>query len=332
MDELLDIGATAPELRMLPWGVHGPISKKFISAEEVKLKFSQLQDSVRRIVDHCHSIAEHYLQIGYLLTCIEDNETYCVVFKTLGYGTYSDIQSFALAVFGFSRTLTYNLLAIARQFAVLGEVKSEYKDYSYSKLIELLPISNERRGAISADMSVRDIRDLRTIWDKYGYDKKQTGKEALRRGRERMASESGEEREKKAQEKNAGLLALLNADQETGETVTAIELPKEEKAVSETKKLGFKNDTERKAFLSAANCQKWPLYIDIPQLDLTFRKYEFQNGDSIIAEFGHEYTWEKKYTSRFRLHLQTCDKPEFDCNGIAETYVLEYLKSHKDEI
>ena len=102
------------------------------------------------------------------------------------------------------------------------------------------------------------------------------------------------------------------------------------------KKVSFQNDAERKKFLSAENAQTWPLYIDVPDLDLQFRKFEFVNGDSIIAEFGKFYPSYTTDRSRahdwFRLHLQTKEHPRFDCQGVSTTYVLDYLTKHKNEI
>jgi len=291
--------------------------------------YEALKEKVSVIKSCCKSIAENYIKIGFELKDIKDRLLYKVAAN--GYNGYADIETFAFKVFGFSRTTTYNLLGVVDEFCDWNSktLKSWYRDYSYSKLVEMLPLGYCKYSKIKPETTVSEIRELKKIWDKYGFDDSQTWEVALRKGREKMAEEANAERTAKAQQKTAGLLSLLNASPETGETVVA-EVA-EQKAVENTPQLKFKNDTERKAFLNAKNCEKWPLYIEVLQLGLRFRRYVFANGDSIIAEFGHEY-YDNKYTSRFRLHLQTKDKPEFDCNGIAETYVLEYLKAHKDEI
>lgn len=318
MNELLDITEELPAPKLCHW----------LKADDEDYK--ALKESVNVIKSCCKSIAENYIKIGFELKDIKDRQLYKVAANGY-YQGYYDIETFAFKVFGFSRTTTYNLLGVIDEFCdwTSRELKSWYSDYSYSKLVEMLPLGYEKYSKIKPNATVSEIRELKKIWDKYSFDENQTWEEALRKGREKMAEETNKERTEKAQQKTAGLLSLLNASSETGEIVTAIV---EEKVPEETKRLSFKNDTERKAFLDAKNCQKWPLYVDVPQLGLQFRRYEFANGDSLIAEFGHEYSWESKYIGHFRLHLQTKKQPKYDCNGIAETYVLEYLKSHRDEL
>ena len=318
MNELLDVQKDLPALKKCFWlGPDNP-------------DYEALEEQVKIIKGGCNRIAHSYIQIGFALKEIKDRQLFKAASN--GYSAYADIETFAFKVFGFSRTTTYNLLGVIEEFCDSNKkaLKSYYSDFSYSKLVEMLPLGYQQYKTIDSTATVSEIRELKKIWDKYGFDDKQTWKEALRKGRERMAEEANKERTEKAQQKTAGLLSLLTASPGTGETVVPEVI--EQKAAENTPRLKFKNDTERKAFLHAENCKKWPLYVDVPQLGLQFRRYVFANGDSIIAEFGHEYTWEKKYTGRFRLHLQTKDKPEFDCTGIAETYVLEYLKAHKDEL
>lgn len=319
MDEVLDITESLPAPKP---------SYLFKGDNE---KFKALEEKVAVIKTCCKSIAENYIKIGFELKEIKDRQLYKTAVNGF-YSVYQDIETFALKVFGFSRTTTYNLLGVVDEFCDSDKrtLKSWYTDYSYSKLVEMLPLNYDQYVKIEPEATVSEIRELKKIWDKYGFDDNQTWKEALRKGREKMAEEANAERTTKAQEKTAGLLSLLNASPETGEVATAEVI--EQQSEPGRLPLLFKNDTERKAFLDAKNCEKWPLYVDVPQLGLQFRRYEFANGDSLIAEFGHEYTWEKKYTGHFRLHLQTKEKPKFDCNGIAETYVLEYLKAHKDEL
>lgn len=322
MNELLDITDELPAPKICHW----------LKADDEK--YAALKESVNVIKTCCKSIAENYIKIGFELKEIKDRELYKVAADGY-YQGYYDIETFSFKVFGFSRTTTYNLLGVIEEFCdwTSRTLKSWLSGYSYSKLVEMLPLEYQQYKTIDSTATVSEIRELKKIWDKYGFNDKQTWKEALRKGRERMAEEANAERTEKAQQKTAGLLSLLNASPETGEIVTAVV---EQKAPEEIKRLNFKNDSERKAFLSRENCRKWPLYVDVPQLGLQFRRYEFANGDSLIAEFGHVYydfsSDKAKAHEFFRLHLQSKAKPEFDCTGIAETYVLEYLKAHKDEL
>ena len=104
------------------------------------------------------------------------------------------------------------------------------------------------------------------------------------------------------------------------------------------KKLTFKNDEERKAFVSSENARTWAVWIEIPALETTYRRINFLNGDYLVARFGNEYGYDSSTgkTDRLyricKLYLCTKEKPAFDVRGIAPTYVVEYLKRHKAEI
>ena len=55
-------------------------------------------------------------------------------------------------------------------------------------------------------------------------------------------------------------------------------------------------------------------------------------------EFGNRYGYNRetgkddKLYETFRLHLITKERPQWETEGIAPTYVLEYLKTHKAEL
>lgn len=100
----------------------------------------------------------------------------------------------------------------------------------------------------------------------------------------------------------------------------------------------FKNDTERKAFLDSKRAAEWPLWIEVPALGLEFRRIDFLNGDYLVARFGNEYGYDSSTGKTDRVYrickfyLCTKEKPVFDVRGVAPTYVIDYLKSHKAEL
>ncbi len=103
-------------------------------------------------------------------------------------------------------------------------------------------------------------------------------------------------------------------------------------------KLLLKNDEERKAFLSNQNAKTWVLWIEVPLLGLRYHRFDFLNGDYLVMEFGNRYGYNRetgkddKLYETFRLHLITKERPQWETEGIAPTYVLEYLKTHKAEL
>ncbi len=75
-----------------------------------------------------------------------------------GYFCFCDIYDFAEERFGFCRTTTKNFISIYNSFMDGVHLKSDFKDYSYSQLVELLPLSYTERLGCSPSMSVRELR------------------------------------------------------------------------------------------------------------------------------------------------------------------------------
>ncbi len=106
--------------------------------------------------------------------------------------------------------------------------------------------------------------------------------------------------------------------------------------VDRAEKINFKNDDARKEFLKIEKRKTWPLWIEIPDVGVRMYKIEFANGDSLVAQFGKcypNYAADRNRAYEYdSLHLMTKEHPEFDCNGISVTAVLEYMKAHRTEI
>lgn len=110
------------------------------------------------------------------------------VYEMNFFGYYKDhfnnIVDCCLMNFGFKKSTTYNFINIVEQFSVkssftVGMVKSKpvvqyvtYGDFfkaveswSYSQLVAMLSLSDKQRELASPDMSVRDIKKLKTEVD-----------------------------------------------------------------------------------------------------------------------------------------------------------------------
>lgn len=322
MNELLDINAKADKIKK-------PMIPTVVS--DLNGTLDDLNEKVDKIRTCCKAVAVNYVKIGFYLKDIQDNKLY-LRGSYDGYYSFRSFEEFALKTFGFSKTTSYGLVSVVNEFCdwQKRELGKLYTEYTYSQLLEMCSLPYNQRKTLTPKASVRDIRELKDIWERYGFDEKQTWETALRKGRERKATESAEARNKQASEKATGLLALLST---ATPPETVVPTVTEETTQPVNDGLNFKNDTERKAFLEKDNCRKWQLYVEIPQLDLHFYRYELKNGDSIIAEIGKTYVYGRSEpTESFRLHLQTKEKPKFDTSGIAVTYIIDYLKKNKDEI
>lgn len=110
------------------------------------------------------------------------------VYEMNFFGYYKDhfnnIVDCCLMNFGFKKSTTYNFINIVEQFSVkssftVGMVKSKpvaqyvtygdffkaVKSWSYSQLVAMLSLSDKQRELASPDMSVRDIKKLKTEVD-----------------------------------------------------------------------------------------------------------------------------------------------------------------------
>ena len=318
------------------------VNGKFLSHDEVRDRVERLKSLVLQICICGRNVVSYYIKIGRALLEIRDEKLYRYAHRKCE--SYDDVFVFSFMVFGFAKSTTYNLMGVAERFSddVSDGVNPRYKDFSYSKLVEFLPMRDDQIERFTPDATVQEIRELRKYWDRYGYDDQNSWSVELQRCRQRAAEEDEKKRREKDKDRTGSFLSLLTEiKEEEPQTVSVPSSSAEGKIVQPLlnvsgKKVSFQNGAERKKFLSAENAKTWPLYIDVPDLDLQFRKFEFVNGDSIIAEFGKFYPSYTTDRSRardwFRLHLQTKEHPRYDCQGVSTTYVLDYLTKHKNEI
>ena len=345
MNDVMDLALTQPDI-----GQFEPVSSGSVwacdgyrlSFDSIVNRAEELKSLVLTISIHGQKVVTSYIEIGKSLIRIETDRLYAYVHRKSE--SYSDIFDFSFKVFGFAKSTTYNLMGVAKRFSddVSDGVNPRYKDFSYSKLVEFLPMRDDQIERFTPDATVQEIRELRKYWDRYGYDDQSSWSVELQRCRQRAAEEDEKKRREKDKDRTGSFLSLLTEiKEEEPQTASVPSSSAEGKIVQPLlnvsgKKVSFQNDAERKAFLSAENAKTWPLYIDVPDLDLQFRKFEFVNGDSIIAEFGKFYLSYTTDRSRardwFRLHLQTKEHPRFDCPGVSTTYVLDYLIKYKNEI
>lgn len=129
------------------------------SVEETKAHLAHLRSAYSRV-------ALYLTYVGYELKWFRDYRRY----KDLGYETFED---FAKSEFELARASAYNYISvfekctncIEQQGHMMPkiELKEEYKDYGFSKLIEISKLKDEEKDSIlkeiNPNMSVRDIKN-----------------------------------------------------------------------------------------------------------------------------------------------------------------------------
>ncbi len=106
--------------------------------------------------------------------------------------------------------------------------------------------------------------------------------------------------------------------------------PKEKAKI---KLLNLKNEKARKAWLDGF--RSWGIWLEVPQVDKTFYRFDFANGAALIVEVGFEY-WSFSSTpgAKERVAYSIIDDKhdKFDSKGICYTDVITWLTAHAKEI
>lgn len=73
-----------------------------------------------------------------------------------------DVYEVAEHCFGFSKSTTINMIAVAKRFGdCMTSLKPEYGRFNYSCLCEMLPLTDEQLKLCTPEMTVQEIRALR---------------------------------------------------------------------------------------------------------------------------------------------------------------------------
>ena len=98
-------------------------------------------------------------------------------------------------------------------------------------------------------------------------------------------------------------------------------------------KLNLKNEKARREWLDGF--RDWGVWQEVPQVDMTFYRFDFVNGASLIVEVGYWY-WAYSATPepKERISYSIIDEehPKFDSKGISYTDVITWLTAHAKEI
>lgn len=98
-------------------------------------------------------------------------------------------------------------------------------------------------------------------------------------------------------------------------------------------KVTLRNKAEREEWLK--NFKEWGVWLDIPELQMEFYRYDFINGSSLIIAHGkyyYESYKEIKLCDDIRYSLLDGKRSGFDCCGISFSNVIEWLTRHSKEI
>lgn len=106
------------------------------------------------------SVSKKFLELGYFLDRANEKQSY------LDYG-FDNLYDYTKVCFSIGKTTTKNFINLFKKFALVNycgdsycnlKLKDEYKDYSYSQLVELLPVPEDELEKYTSSMTVAEIR------------------------------------------------------------------------------------------------------------------------------------------------------------------------------
>lgn len=118
--------------------------------------------------------------------------------------------------------------------------------------------------------------------------------------------------------------------------VEPTEEPKSSDNSGNAEKLNLKNDKARREWLD--NYRAWGVWLEVPEVDKTFYRFNFANGCALIVEIGIEYIdcYDGKGRSRENEYVSYSLIDErhakYDSHGISYTLVIQWLSEHREEI
>lgn len=120
-----------------------------------KLKYQDAKEIIR---EKLHNMSRDFVAIGYYLKLIRDGELY----KEDG---YTSLWEFAEDNYGIRRTTASRWMSMNDKFSQDGNtpiLAEQYRDFGKSQLQEMLYLDDKQMEEVKPDMTVKDIRKIRT--------------------------------------------------------------------------------------------------------------------------------------------------------------------------
>lgn len=119
---------------------------------------SKLETYCSSLADELNSVSMSYIKVGFYLYKMKQD----INFADIG---YKDVYEFASEHFGLGSTSVKNMIGVVGKFCEEPDkygypaLKEEFKDFKYTQLVELVPVSNEQLAIFTKDMTIKEIRE-----------------------------------------------------------------------------------------------------------------------------------------------------------------------------
>ena len=268
----------------------------FNKASFMKPRDVGYQDSIDIINDELHKTRQSFVKIGWYLKHIHEAKMY-------EEGGYTNIYELAYDKFNISQSTATRFMKLCVEFSVGNdspELDEKYIDFSVSQLFEMLPMK-ENREMVTADMTVKEIRDIKKGKESQSAKAQDSGTEQQKGDDDNVPGQTSIEKDfpeylPDALEREEAII--------DGEYLEIVETPSKAENGMETfaghiegKKdaegkanpvesrqpefPAFKNDEQRKSWLE--DVEAWGLWYEDTNIQARYYKYDFPEGSRLIA-------------------------------------------------
>lgn len=133
-----------------------------LASAEMSGKRKSLDAYEREIKKELKRISNSFCRVGFYLLTIREKR----LFES---SEYKNVYEYAEAALRFKKSTTGNHIKVCERFSLpnldgcpSGVLKDEYEVFSFSQLVEMLSLSDEELLLVTPEMSVREIRRLKT--------------------------------------------------------------------------------------------------------------------------------------------------------------------------
>lgn len=247
------------------------------------------RDSLEIIKDESFRIQKSFVKIGWYLKHIRDNELY----KEDG---YASIYECAADQFGYSQSTVSRFINICEKFSKdhdSPEIDEKYTGFDKSQMIEMLPMEPELLEKVTPDMTVKQIREIKST-DKEKNDTSiptdddipgQTSIEKdfpeympENQPVDQEISESHPVEESEADNNPIEIPALQEEDCVIDGEYREVA---EQKSVDETMETSQSMNGQIKEWLR--NYKSWGLWYHDEHIDVNYYKFDFVDGSRLIV-------------------------------------------------
>lgn len=265
---------------------------------------------IRRTVRH---ISNKFIYLGRLLKKVKDDGLCIYITQPDSaverlYGYYGTFEEYVRKEFGFSRSTAYSLIGVYESFGTNdGHIRPEYESYSYSALVEMLPLSGDTLQKVTPEMTVKEIRELKASED--------AATELKLTAIDKVISMSTA-----AQTSEAESPVIIDVESEVVQTSgqTALQL---------------KNKSDREQWLKdyKQHCRLW---VEVPPLGLKVYRYDFRNGVYMaVTEYGRGGRTYQLIADTVKVCDSFCIGSYYSPgSGLLTTAVIDFLTRSREEL